>query len=87
VGLLTLLFTDIVGSTQLKQELGKEIYRHGGALKYVTDQDVMTGLELKAGLNVLVFKVVNETEGWQGSIRFTDRVGHPVKGIQMTLTP
>jgi hypothetical protein len=42
---------------------------------------------LKAGVNVLVFKVVNETVNWQGSVRFTDAAGQPVKGIRVTFTP
>jgi hypothetical protein len=36
---------------------------------------------------VLVFKVVNETADWQGSIRLTDAQGNPVKGIKVSLTP
>jgi hypothetical protein len=48
---------------------------------------MVTGAELKAGLNVLVFKMVNEWAGWTGSIRFTDAAGQPVKGIRVTLTP
>jgi len=66
---------------------GKEIYRRAEARGYIPDQDVVTGVELKAGLNVLVFKVVNETGDWQGSIRFADGAGQPVKGIRVTLTP
>jgi hypothetical protein len=34
-----------------------------------------------------VFKVVNETSDWVGSIRFTDAQGNPVKGIKVTLDP
>jgi hypothetical protein len=66
---------------------GREIYRYGQGRGYVPDLDVVTGVELKAGLNVLVFKVVNETSYWQGSVRFTDAAGQPVKGIRVTLTP
>jgi hypothetical protein len=36
---------------------------------------------------VLVLKVVNETGSWQGSVRFTDAAGQPLKGIQVTLDP
>jgi hypothetical protein len=36
---------------------------------------------------VVVFKVVNETGRWQGSVRFTDAAGQPVKGLRVTLTP
>ena len=49
--------------------------------------DVVEGVELKAGINVLVFKVVNEGADWMGSIRFTDADGNPLKGIKITLTP
>jgi hypothetical protein len=37
-------------------------------------------VDLKAGLNVLVFKVVQLLAGWQGSVRFTDSDGQPVQG-------
>ena len=47
----------------------------------------MPDIALNAGLNVLVFKVVNETASWKGSIRFTDAQGNPVKGIKVTLDP
>jgi hypothetical protein len=42
---------------------------------------------LNAGLNVLEFKVVNEAQGWQGSVRFSDAAGRPVKGLRVTLDP
>jgi len=71
---------------------GREVYRGGEPRSYVRDQDVVTGLQLKAGLNVVVFKVVIEAGGggggdWGGSIRFTDAAGRPVKGIRATITP
>jgi hypothetical protein len=65
---------------------GKEIYRNQGARTFLPDQDVVEGVELNSGLNVLVFKVVNETLEWEGSVRFTDAAGQPVKGIRVTLT-
>jgi hypothetical protein len=66
---------------------GKETYRSDATRSWVSDQDTVEGIELKAGLNALVFKVVNEGQDWQGSIRFTDAAGQPVKGILVTLTP
>jgi hypothetical protein len=66
---------------------GEEIYRFAARRSYVPDQDVVAGVRLRAGLNVLVFKVVNEANDWQGSIRFTDAAGQPVKGIKVTLAP
>jgi len=47
----------------------------------------VTEIQLKAGLNVLVLKVVNQEKNWQASIRLTDAAGQPVKGIRVTLDP
>jgi WD40 repeat protein len=66
---------------------GKEIHRSETARAWVPDQDEVAGIELRAGLNVLVFKVVNEILAWQGSVRFTDAAGQPLKGIRVTLDP
>jgi hypothetical protein len=66
---------------------GKEIYRNELARACVPDQDEVAGIELRAGLNMLVFKVVNEIKDWQGSVRFTDAAGQPLKGIRVTLDP
>jgi FKBP-type peptidyl-prolyl cis-trans isomerase 2 len=66
---------------------GNQIYRNDRRRPYEPDQDVLEGVELKAGVNVLVFKVVNEEHDWQGSVWLTDAAGQPVKGIRVTLTP
>ena len=66
---------------------GKKIYQYEDPRAFDPDLDEVRGVELKAGRNVLVFKVVNETKDWRGSIRFTDAAGGPVKGIRVTLTP
>jgi serine/threonine protein kinase len=66
---------------------GKQLYRSPVARPFLADQDSVPDITLNAGLNVLVFKVVNETIAWHGSIRFTDAQGNPVKGIKVTLTP
>jgi len=51
------------------------------------DGDQVTGVELKAGLNVLVFKVANGVADWSGSVRLLDAQGQPLKGIRVTLDP
>jgi hypothetical protein len=66
---------------------GKQIYRSDAVREYAPDQDVVPGVELTAGLNVLIFKVVNETTEWQGSVWFTNAAGQPVQGIRVTLAP
>ena len=49
----------------------------------VADHDTAQNITL----NVLVFKMANEIGSWEGSIRFTDAEGNPVKGISVTLDP
>jgi hypothetical protein len=66
---------------------GNQVHKFASARSFVADQDTVPDIALNAGLNVLVFKVVNETGPWKGSIRFTDAQGNPVKGIKVTLTP
>jgi WD40 repeat protein/serine/threonine protein kinase len=66
---------------------GQQIYRWGLGRGYPQDEDSIAGVKLKAGQNILVFKVVNEAGAWEGSIRLTDAAGHPVPGIRVTLTP
>jgi WD40 repeat protein/tRNA A-37 threonylcarbamoyl transferase component Bud32 len=67
---------------------GKQLLDSGSSPRnYARDRDVVKGVELKAGLNVLVFKVVNVNGPWLGSVRFADAEGQPVKGISVTLDP
>jgi WD40 repeat protein/serine/threonine protein kinase len=67
---------------------GRLVYQCDSPRPYVADQDaVADGIELKAGLNVMVFKVVNEAQGWQGSVRFTDAADQPLKGLRVNLAP
>ncbi|HVR34740.1 MAG TPA: WD40 repeat domain-containing protein, partial [Methylomirabilota bacterium] len=66
---------------------GKQIYKYPFGRGFVVDQDTVPDIALNAGLNVLVFKVVNEFVDWKGSVRFTDAQGNPVKGIKVTLDP
>jgi WD40 repeat protein/serine/threonine protein kinase len=66
---------------------GKQVCRFPEPRGYTAGQDTVPDIALQAGLNVLVFKVVNETGAWQGSIQITDAQGHPVKGIKVTLDP
>jgi eukaryotic-like serine/threonine-protein kinase len=66
---------------------GKEVFKFPIPRTYGAEQDRVPDISLHAGLNVLVLKVVNETVDWMGSIRFTDALGNPVKGIKVTLDP
>jgi WD40 repeat protein/serine/threonine protein kinase len=66
---------------------GKPVHRSPYARTFSPDRDTVSDVTLNAGLNVVVFKVVNQEHDWQGSIRFTDAQGNPVKGIKVTLDP
>jgi WD40 repeat protein len=66
---------------------GREVFRFPGPRTFDAEQDRVPDISLNAGLNVLILKVVNETVDWMASIRFTDAMGNPVKGIKVTLDP
>ena len=44
-------------------------------------------ITLKKGINVIVFKIVNEQGNWQGAMRFLDKVGAPLKNLKIKLSP
>ena len=46
-----------------------------------------TDITLAKGQNVLVFKVINEKNNWQGCARITTKDGKPAKGVRVSLTP
>jgi hypothetical protein len=51
------------------------------------EKDTESGeVTLAKGQNVVVFKVINEKNNWQGCARFT-KDGVPVKNIKISLTP
>jgi WD40 repeat protein/serine/threonine protein kinase len=66
---------------------GREVYKAAVPHGTVAVQETVPGIVLVAGLNTLVFKVVNETQFWKGSIEIRDAQGNPVKGIKVTLDP
>jgi hypothetical protein len=42
---------------------------------------------LKKGINVIVFKVINEQNAWQGAMRLLDKNGAPLKDVKIKLSP
>jgi hypothetical protein len=49
--------------------------------------DTVGPVQLNQGINVLLFKVVNEAEGWKFCARLLDEAGGPAQGIRVKLTP
>jgi hypothetical protein len=72
---------------QSKVYLNGRLIYHYRPRPNLRDQDIVAGVEFNAGTNILVFKVVNTTGDFLGSVHFTDVDGHPLKGIRVTLDP
>jgi hypothetical protein len=67
---------------------GREVYCYRGPARMLRyDQDRVSGLALRRGTNVLVFKVVNEQVDWKGCLRLVYADGTPVRGVKVTLSP
>ncbi len=66
---------------------GKEVFRSLFRRGFLEDEDVVENLKLRSGRNVLIFKIVNGSADWQGSIRLTGANGRPVQGLHTGLVP
>jgi endonuclease/exonuclease/phosphatase family metal-dependent hydrolase len=69
-------------SSSLGEVSKPRVSRYALGRSHTPDQNSVAGLELKGGLNTLIFKAVNEPLSWQDSIH---DAGQPVKGISATL--
>jgi hypothetical protein len=65
---------------------GVDIYAFTDARTLELDGD-KGRVTLKKGVNVIVFKVLNQQNSWQGAMRLTDKSGAPLKGVKVRLTP
>ena len=64
---------------------GQQVFRFADTRTLEKDSD-RSDVTLKKGRNVLVLKVINETNNWQGCARFL-KDGAPVKNLRISLTP
>lgn len=65
---------------------GVDIYAHTEARPLMLDAD-RGKITLKKGINVIVFKVLNEQNSWQGSMRLLNKAGAPLPNVRIKLTP
>jgi len=65
---------------------GKDIYAFTEARTLELDAD-KGKVTLNKGLNVVVFKIINEQGNWQGAMRFLDNAGAPLKDLKIKLSP
>ena len=64
---------------------GVDIYAVTEARTLMLDAD-KGRVNLRAGVNVIVFKVINEQNSWQGAMRFLDKTGVLVKDLKIKLS-
>ena len=65
---------------------GVDIYAFTEARPLMLDAD-KGKVTLKKGVNVMVFKITNEQNSWQGAMRLLDKSGAPLKDIKIKLSP
>lgn len=65
---------------------GVDIYAFTEARPLMLDAD-KGRITLKKGVNVVVFKVTNEQNSWQGALRLLDKTGAPLKDLKVKLSP
>jgi len=78
----------IVSDDECKVYLnGQTIHRSHPNRSYVLDEETVSGVELRAGTNTVVFKIVNSLEFWRGSLRVLDARGQEIPTLRVTLEP
>jgi hypothetical protein len=61
---------------------GVDIYAFSDARPLTLDED-KGKVTLKKGVNVVLFKIINESNAWQGAMRLMTRNGEPLKGVRI----
>jgi hypothetical protein len=65
---------------------GKEVFKFADTRVLEKDTD-RVDVSLVKGQNVLMLKIVNEVNNWQGCARFLSKDGTPVKSLRIALAP
>jgi hypothetical protein len=65
---------------------GVDVYAFNEPRTLMLDSD-KGKVTLKKGVNVIVFKVINELNSWQAAMRLLDKSGSPLKNIKIKLSP
>lgn len=65
---------------------GVDIYAFTEARPLMLDAD-KGRVTLKKGVNVIVFKILNETNSWQGAMRLLTKAGAPLKDVRIRRAP
>ncbi len=82
------LFLKMGSNDQSKVYLnGKLVLKATEARSMDQDADIARNITLSKGVNVIVFKIFNEGNDWQGCLRFTDAAGKAVTDLAIQLEP
>ncbi len=65
----------------------KEVLEATEGRQLAKDQDKAEHLTLNEGVNVIVFKVINDKNNWQGCVHLANKDGKPVAGVQYKSVP
>jgi len=65
---------------------GVDIYAFTEARPLMLDAD-KGKVTLKKGINVMIFKITNEQNSWQGAMRLLDKSGAVLKNVRIKLAP
>ena len=66
---------------------GKEVVKNDQGRTIDKDSDKAEKITLNKGVNVIVFKVINELNNWQACLRFADKAGKPVTSYVVKTNP
>jgi hypothetical protein len=66
---------------------GVDIYVFSEPRTLMLDEPEKGRITLKKGVNVVVFKIINEQNSWQGAMRLLDKAGAPLKDVRIKLSP
>ena len=64
---------------------GKEVFLYSDPGALQQDSNKVEKMTLTKGVNVIVFKIINDTNDWQGCLRFTDKADKPVTSFTIKL--
>jgi hypothetical protein len=65
---------------------GTSVFKFVGARGLVEDSDAVENVTLKKGVNVVVFKIWNDSSNWQACLRILGKDGKPVQGVRVGVT-
>ncbi len=65
---------------------GQELLRVARPRALAIDEDVISDVAIRKGVNVLVLQVINETRDWSACARLTDRSGKAAANVKAMAT-